>query len=163
MLNTKQIQKKKERKEKLKRIYQVLIEPLARVEDNIINFNSNRIKRKADNLTIEDLAELYIKNNINYMIKNETMLAVCSSSDEDYYFDILTELKYINEYTKEWYYNICLLSDEEKSKLSRAIIESIECKVIELGFTTKWIKEEGREWYFKNYEETLVINYQEKD
>ena len=163
MLNTKQIQKKKERKEKLKRIYQVLIEPLARVEDNIINFNSNRIKRKADNLTIEDLAELYIKKNINYMIKNETMLAVCSSSDEDYCFDILTELKYINEYTKEWYYNICLLSDEEKSKLSRAIIESIECKVIELGFTTKWIKEEGREWYFKNYEETLVINYQEKD
>ena len=163
MLNTKQIQKKKERKEKLKRIYQVLIEPLARVEDNIINFNSNRIKRKADNLTIEDLAELYIKKNINYMIKNETMLTVCSSSDEDYCFDILTELKYINEYTKEWYYNICLLSDEEKSKLSRAIIESIECKVIELGFTTKWIKEEGREWYFKNYEETLVINYQEKD
>lgn len=163
MLNTKQIQKKKERKEKLKRIYQVLIEPLARVEDNIINFNSNRIKRKADNLTIEGLAELYIKNNINYMIKNETMLIVCSSSDEDYCFDILTELKYINEYTKEWYYNICLLSDEEKSKLSRAIIESIECKVIELGFTTKWIKEEGREWYFKNYEETLVINYQEKD
>ena len=163
MLNTKQIQKKKERKEKLKRIYQVLIEPLARVEDNIINFNSNRIKRKADNLTIEDLAELYIKNNINYMIKNETMLTVCSSSDEDYCFDILTELKYINEYTKEWYYNICLLSDEEKSKLSRAIIESIECKVIELGFTTEWIKEEGNEWYFKNYEETLVINYQEKD
>ena len=163
MLNTKQIQKKKERKEKLKRIYQVLIEPLARVEDNIINFNSNRIKRKADNLTIEDLAELYIKNNINYMIKNETMLTVCSSSDEDYCFDILTELKYINEYTKEWYYNICLLSDEEKSKLSRAIIESIECKAIELGFTTKWIKEEGKEWYFKNYEETLVINYQEKD
>ena len=163
MLNTKQIQKKKERKEKLKRIYQVLIEPLARVEDNIINFNSNRIKRKADNLTIEDLADLYIKNNINYMTKNEIMLAVCSSSDEDYCFDILTELKYINEYTKEWYYNICLLSDEEKSKLSRAIIESIECKVIELGFTTEWIKEEGKEWYFKNYEETLVINYQEKD
>lgn len=163
MLNTKQIQKKKERKEKLKRIYQVLIEPLARVEDNIINFNSNRTKRKADNLTIEDLAELYIKNNINYMIKNETMLTVCSSSEEDYCFDILTELKYINEYTKEWYYNNYLLSDEEKNKLSRAIIESIECKVIELGFTTEWIKEEGNEWYFKNYEETLVINYQEKD
>ncbi len=163
MLNTKQIQKKKERKEKLKRIYQVLIEPLARVEDNIINFNSNRIKRKANNLTIEDLAELYIEKNINYMIKNETMLTVCSSSDEDYCFDILTELKYINEYTKEWYYNNCLLSDEEKSKLSRTIIESIECKVIELGFTTEWIKEEGNEWYFKNYEETLVINYQEKD